>query len=161
MKILLLLSLVLLVLTFTRPAPACVCDTLDTPKKAFGESVAVFTGKYIGAEYRSGIKNEMVEMQFEYDGKRQDYQVLVQRFEVTDWFKGGTDAETVLVTDQARMADGSESIADCGLGFEVGRSYLIYAYGDTKEYGTGACTRTRRLSRAHADLVVLKRLTRK
>ena len=161
MKVLPLILAFLVVLGFPVVASACLCDTLATPEKAFAESVAVFTGRYLGSEYRSGIKSESVEMQFEYGEKRQDYQVEVYRFAVDRWLKGGAPGEAIIVTDHARMADGTESISDCGLGFETGRSYLIYAYGNEKEYVTGACTRTRRLSRAKSDLAILKRLTSK
>lgn len=149
----------LLVLLFPSNAAACLCDATATVEKAFGETAAIFTGRYLGSEYRKGIENQFAEMEAERDPKKANYEVLVYRFEVARWWKGGTGRETILVTDHVRLADGSEIISDCDVGFETGRSYLIYAYGDEKEYGTGACTRTKSLKRARQDIAALKRLT--
>ncbi len=42
----------------------CVCDTSVTFTEASEESTAIFSGKYLGAEYRKGIVNESVETTF-------------------------------------------------------------------------------------------------
>ena len=46
---------------------------------------------------------------------------------------------------------------DCGTDFQVGETYLVYAYSDeeTNELSTDACSRTRRASDAGADLAYL------
>jgi hypothetical protein len=155
----LFLPVCLAVLLLPSSAAACLCDTLATVERAFIESSAVFTGRYIGAEYRKGIKDELVEIAIANDPKKSEYEVLVYKFEVREWWKGGSKSEAFLVTNHARFADGTEMISDCDVGFEKGKNYLIYAYGDEKEYGTGACTRTRRMKRAKADIAALKRLT--
>jgi hypothetical protein len=47
---------------------------------------------------------------------------------------------------------------DCGYRFEVGGSYLVYAYGsDESSLSTNICQRTAKLSVAQADLKVLGR----
>ena len=160
MKYLLYLVLILL------PAPvlACVCDTSLTVQTAYRESAAIFAGRLIAAEYRKGIKNEFAEMDAEWRAKKREYEVLVYRFEVTRWYKGGppTSREAVLVTDNVRfLDDGTESISDCGLGFEKGIDYLIYAYGDEKEISTNACSFTKRLSRARPDIAILEKLRKR
>jgi hypothetical protein len=143
-------------------ASACVCDTSATVQQAFTESAAVFTGKFIGSELRKGIKNEFAEMNARDTGKQLDYEVMTYRFEVADWFKGNNSAsEVILVTDEVRYADGTESTSDCGLGFKAGESYLVYAYGDKDGIAANACSRTARLSRAKPDIAILKRLTSK
>ena len=155
----------ILTLLFLLPAAAsaCLCDTKATVEKAYAESAAIFAGKYIGSEYRKGLKSEFAEMDNEWRGKKRDYEVLVQRFEVAAWYKGDNGIqEAVLITDEVRfLDDGSSTVSDCGLGYKEGESYLIYAYGDEKGYDSGACTRTARLSRASADIPILKRLRRK
>ncbi len=74
------------------------------------------------------------------------------KFQVQKWWKGNLSNEVILVTDQTRTSDGTTSVGDCGLGFEKGEPYLIYAYGKEKGLGTDACTRTKKLKRAKADL---------
>jgi hypothetical protein len=157
-----LLYLVLILLPV--PALGCVCDTSVTVQTAFRESAAIFSGRLIAAEYRKGIKNEFAEMDAEWRGKKREYEVLVYRFEVTRWYKsdGNASREVVLVTDNVRfLDDGTESISDCGLGFEKDVDYLIYAYGDEKEISTNACSLTKRLARARADIAILEKLRKR
>jgi len=144
-------------------ASACVCDKKATVEKAYAESAAIFAGKFIGSEYRRGLKSEFAEMDNEWRGKKREYEVLVHRFEVADWYKGDNSTrQTILVTDEVRfLDDGSSTVSDCGLGYKEGESYLIYAYGDEKAYDSGACTRTARLTRSSADIAILKRLSQK
>ncbi|HUR99847.1 MAG TPA: hypothetical protein VMZ26_17410 [Pyrinomonadaceae bacterium] len=159
MKIIAPLIICFAALLFPAAAKACVCDTPDTVEKAFAESTAIFTAKYIGSEYRKGLKSQAAEMDAEVTGKRVEYEVLVHKFEVSRWWKGGASVVAVLVSDHVRMPDGGEMISDCDLGFEEGKSYLIYAYGNPNELSSGACTRTKSLKRAATDLRDLKKLT--
>jgi hypothetical protein len=131
----------------------CVCDTLPGVETAFREASAVFSARYVGAEYRKGIRNELREM----DGEK-DYEVQVLKFEATSWWKGAGKREVILISDNTRAKDGSETVSDCGLGFEKGRDYLIYAYGKGDDFGTGACTLTKRISRARDDIRRLNKL---
>lgn len=158
MKILLLTFLILI---FSNVASACLCDTLPSVEKAYSESAAIFTAKYIGSEYRKGIKSETAEIENEISGKKRDYEVLIYKFAVSKWWKSGTGTgnDAILVADEVRFADGSTMISDCGLWFEKRKDYLIYAYGDAGSYGTGVCTRTRQLKRAAADIASLRKLT--
>ena len=155
------LVILAVLLLFPYAASACVCDTLATVEKAFSEASAIFSARYVGSEYRKGIKNDFAEMDAADKGKKADYETLVYRFEVTEWWKGGDKKEMILATDHLRMADGSEVISDCGLGFETGRSYLIYAYAEGSEHYTGVCTRTRSMKRAAGDLRALRKLRSK
>ena len=132
---------------------ACLCDASTFPEE-FNHAAAVFSGKFIGAEYRKGIVNELLEIAL--DGKeKKDYEILVLKFEVEEFWKGNIKREVILVTDQARFADGGTSISDCDLSFEKGERYLIYAFGDETRLQTGACTRTARLGKAKNDLRLL------
>jgi hypothetical protein len=147
----------LIVFCFTSPNSvyACLCDT-STFSEAYKEAPAVFRGKFIGEEYRKGIVNESIEMTFPMGEQRREYEILVYKFQVDEWWKGGLQKEIILVTDRARFSDGGTSVSDCDSGFTKGRRYLIYAYYDEKNnLQTGACTRTARLSRAKNDLRLL------
>ena len=142
---------------------ACVCDLDKTVKQAYKESTAVFAGRFIAEEFRTGIKNQFAEMEAESSGKKREYEVLVYRFVVTRWYKGGSDtSESILVTDRVRyLDDRSEVVSDCGLGFKTSEAYLVYAYGEPDDLSTNACSLTNRLARARADLDVLERLRKR
>ncbi len=131
---------------------ACLCDRTPSVAEELKGATAIFSGKYVSGEYRKGIVNEFRRMEEEIDGKKIEYEVLVLRFQVEKWWKGNLSNEVILVTDQTRASDGTTSVGDCGLGFEKGQRYLIYAYGKENELGTDACTRTKKLKRAKADL---------
>lgn len=150
---LLLLTIGLLVSGFASTASACVCAGERSVRAAFKESKAVFTGTFLRAEFRSGIRNEMQEIANEAWGKKgQPYEVEVYIFAVDTWWKGAGTREVVLMTDTTRAPDGTESVSDCGLGFEVGKKYLVYAYENGKNISAGACSRTARISRARGDI---------
>ncbi len=133
----------------------CVCDTSVTFDEEFKESTAVFSGKYIGAEYRKGIVNESIEIGFFSEEKKRTYEVLVLKFQVEKSWKGAPKQEIVLLTDQVKFSDGSTAVSDCDLSFEEGNRYLIYAYGKENEIQTSACSRTARLKKAKKDLKLL------
>jgi len=155
-----LFSLPILILLAAAPSVfACVCAG-TTVEDSFKEATAIFTGKFLRSEYRKGVKNEFRDMVLEIDGKRVDYEVLSYVFEADKWWKGGPTGEVVLYTDHTRDPDGTEHISDCDVGFEIGREYLIYAYGEGDEFGTSACSLTKRISRAAKDIKALNRLAR-
>jgi hypothetical protein len=131
---------------------ACLCDGTPTAEEELKGATAIFSGKYVGGEYKKGIVNQFRQMEEEIDGKKVEYEVLVLRFRAEKWWKGTPYNEVFLVTDQTRTSEGITSVGDCGLGFEKGKRYLIYAYGNEKELGTDACTRTKKIKRAKEDL---------
>ena len=139
-------------------AEACLCDGEDTVKEAFTGASTVFMGRYLGSEYRKGIRSEMMDLHVSAQGTKPEYEILVYRFKVLGRWKGDIGTEVVLISDHARLPDGTEVISDCGLGFTVGREYLVYAYGGKNELASGACSRTRRKARAAKDIAELDRL---
>ena len=99
---------------------------------ALGESRAVFSGK-------------VLEVRDDPEGLS-----LVVRLRVERSWKGSTGREVRIVTGRGG--------GDCGYRFEVGGSYLVYAYGSgAGGLGTNICQRTARLSEASKDLRVLGR----
>ena len=61
----------------------------------------------------------------------------------------GTPRESVLIETAA-------SDASCGVGFEIGKQYLVYAWGVEEPYGASVCSRTAPLSAAKNDLALLR-----
>lgn len=151
------------ILSLSSNVAACVCDTPSTIPVAFKESAAVFKGRYVGGEFKKGIKDEMTELHLETMGQKSDYEMFVLKFEVDEWFKGqkGGEYTVELVTSNARLPDGTETVSDCGLGFEKAKSYLVYAYSDKEgNLSSGACTRTKSVARAGTEMRELRKLAK-
>lgn len=118
---------------------ACTCALPfpNTPLRkrvgvALKESRAVFSGKVL----------EVME-------DPQTLHVAV-RLRVERVWKGSPRAEVRILTGRGG--------GDCGYQFEVGQSYLVYAYKWREaELGTNICQRTAKLSEASGDLRVLGR----
>ena len=117
--------------------PACTCslplpkDSLKKQvKKALTESRAVFAGKVL-----------------EINESPQAYSVVV-RLKVEQSWKGLFLEEINIVTGRGG--------GDCGYRFEVGESYIVYAYGPSESIlATDICQRTAKLTEAREDLKVL------
>ena len=81
---------------------ACSCLSLpnenvnDAIQNAVKGSVAVFSGKVVGFEYRKGIPNEFLEPLKRDSGGQFDYETLVVKFQVERWWKGEASTELFL-----------------------------------------------------------------
>ena len=99
-------------------------------KKARVQSQAVFVGEVL----------EVVSSPESY--------VVKVKFRVESSWKGMVATELLLTTGRGG--------GDCGYRFEVGKKYLVYAYGsDERDLLTNICQRTAGLMDATADLKVL------
>src|SRR5690606_5638758 len=128
------LTAVLLAAFAPREASACSC-ALTTPAQAFESAASVFTGAV--------TEIDTVDM------------YLVVSMQMLEVFKGIEPATLVIRTHI--------SSATCGYpGFDVGGSYLVYAYEGGPQYGmeeglyTNLCSRTTHLEHAEADLKWLR-----
>jgi hypothetical protein len=116
---------------------ACSCSlpypkqSLKTQvKKALNESRAVFSGKIL-----------------EVTADPEKFSIVVKLKVERSW-KGSLPEEISINTGRGG--------GDCGYRFEVGESYLIYAYGsDVGRLSTNICQRTAKLSEAVKDLQIL------
>ncbi len=137
---------------------ACDCPLLTT-EKAVEKSKAVFSGEVVGFEYRKGIPNWSMDEQAKETGKVIEYETLVVKVRVNQWWKGEPPTEVYLLTSSTRNADGSSLRDSCDFTFHKGETYLIFATQfNTKkenEYRTSDCLRTRKLSAADDDLKIL------
>jgi hypothetical protein len=156
----LLSSLAVLLITVST-CLGCVCAGEQTIDAAYAEASSVFTGRFLGSEYRKGIRNQIREMQRSGGEDIGEYEVLVYRFEVKATHKGAPAREIFIATDHTRAKDGSETISDCELVFAKGREYLVYAALSDGHLYSGACTRTALSSRAKKDLKRIKSLRQK
>ncbi|MFL6228305.1 MAG: hypothetical protein ACJ741_05965 [Pyrinomonadaceae bacterium] len=151
---------VLTFLFFLTASPSmlgCVCEKTPSVAKAFKEADAVFSAKFVGAEYRKGIVDGLRRVMEGREVKKTDYEVLVLKFEVERWWKGNPVNEVILITGRTRDPDSKEIIPDCEYPFAEGELYLVYAYAGESGLETSNCTRTKRLKEAHQDLKVLRK----
>jgi hypothetical protein len=129
-----------------RPAYACSCagGTGPVPDQVRAElqsSSMVFSGRVVGIEDRqSGVSV----LGFLFGGATYGRAVT---FEVAAVWKGTPRSRVVVHTGWGG--------GDCGVGFQVGESYLVYAGEAQDELRTSICTRTADLTYAQADLAVL------
>ncbi len=133
---------------------ACDCPGLTT-EQAVEKSKAVFSGEVIGFEYRKGIPNWFMDEQAKQTGKAIDYETLVVKVRVKQWWKGDAPTEIYLLTDSTRNADNSSLRSSCDYTFHKGETYLIFATGKENDYRTSNCQRTRKLTEAKDDLNIL------
>lgn len=122
---------VVLVFSWAVGAGACSCLEPPGPVEAAAAADLVFVGEVISIEPES----------------EEIFAALVVEFDVAEVFEG-TQA-------RYRVLTGSDS-AQCGVGFELGRSYLVYAGGSEGAYWSSSCDRTRVLERAEEDLTALR-----
>jgi len=140
---------------------ACGCpgspdtNVSDEVRYAFQKSTVVFAGKAVGFEYRKGIPNQYMESLKKDSGRQVDYETLVVKFQVERWWKGEVTTEIILLTSETKNSDGTGSNSGCDYSFKKGESYLIYANGKVSQLRTDACSRTKLLTKAEADLKIL------
>ena len=127
-----LASLTLLTISNESPAIACSCKPLLPPSEAIEKADAVFTGE--------AVEIRLIKEWDSYGDEIHFTPSLYTRFEILGVWKG-VDRQSVWIRT-------NPSIASCGSVFEVGRSYLVYAYWSEEHdvLSTGLCTRTARFS---------------
>jgi hypothetical protein len=150
----LILTLVICLFWSATEILACDCPLLTT-EQAVKQSNAVFSGEVVGFEYRKGIPNWFMDEQAKQTGKAIDYETLVVKILVKQWWKGDAPTEIYLLTGSTKNADGTSSHSSCGYTFHKGGTYLIFAAGKENEYRTSDCLRTRKLTEAKDDLKIL------
>lgn len=131
-------AFVLAALSAPKPSSACSCLPPGPPADALRDSAAVFAGEAVSVDARRAPGEADDTSPMSYD----------VRFRVSEAWKG-IDGETVTVTTAG-------SSAACGIAFEEGADYLVYAYRpEGGELMTGLCSRTAPLATAGDDLQAL------
>jgi hypothetical protein len=155
MKVKLLWALIAIILlgiaqsTAPLTAHACSCGKRRTPVQVLRQADAVFVGKVIARE----------EQQYKPQDS-QSYTLYSWTFEVTSALKGVIGSHVIV----------SEDFSICNYGFDLGESYLVYAYRDqysdnlypdrTTKYGdrfySSVCAPNAPLAKAGDDLAQLE-----
>ena len=144
---LLLIAGVFLLLSFDVNL-ACVCAERKGVAEELSQASAVFSGRVVAREYRKVEPRSLVEPAV--------VEVMVVRFEVERWWKGGMADEAILYTSFTKYSDGGGSASSCEYPLRVGEQYLVYAFSPTRgpanELRTSPCSRTVKLEEATEDL---------
>jgi hypothetical protein len=133
---------------------ACDCPRISM-ESAVKNSSIILSGKILGFEYRKGIPDQRRDSSAAEMDEQIDYETLVVRVQVEQWWKGNAPTEIFLITDILKFADGTSRRSSCDYNFLSGESYLIFAAGKENEYRTSECSRTRKLTLAKDDLKIL------
>jgi hypothetical protein len=126
--ILILVGTIIISASSNNLAFACLCGKSPLPEDAFKESTAVFSGKVI-----------------EISRDPSSYSITA-KFDVERTWKGISDK-------MISVSTGSDN-GNCGYGFVVGETYMVYAVGEDSLY-TSQCGRTRLFVDTYEDLHVL------
>lgn len=124
--------LLLFTLPLASPASACSCLPPPPPGEALQQAEAVFLGEVVG--------NRLVEDPGGASGRQVTFRLLRR-------WKGPETAEVVVATPRDE--------AGCGVWFEPGEAYLVYAHPSEGHLQTTLCTRTAAATAAEADLAAL------
>jgi hypothetical protein len=118
-----------LCLGFAGKAYTCSCvsgEGLD-PKSEVRRADAIFTGIVVRGELLPNQEPSSGQDASPYVGRR-------FHFKVFNAFKGKVGKELEIETGLG--------MGDCGYPFEIGRTYLVYAFGTATRLNTSGCTRT-------------------
>ena len=130
-----LLALVASVLVADPPCVfACSCVPPGAPREELTRSAAVFAGKVVRLDVPGGAVISSADP-------------VKVTFQVAQVWKGPVAPTLVITTPR--------DSASCGVGFEQGGEYLVYASGDPNALTAILCSRTQQLSTAQADLAAL------
>ena len=122
---------------------ACSCISDRPICEAYGRADAIFVGKVIGGKEQRKGKGE--------NGKEGIFAAGETYFQVSEALYGVNNNNQVTLFAEPTT---------CDYLFQIGETYLVYAYGDEKELGTSICSRTRPLSEAGEDLPALRDLVK-
>ena len=138
MKLFIPFGLLVMIFLFWKPldASACSCMMLPPPEDALNEADAVFSGEVV----------KIIE-----NGKITKGSGKTVHFKVNEVWKGTNESEVVITT--------GNNDGDCGIPFEEGQKYLVYAtmsdmYVDNT-LATTICHRTTQIAYATEDLNVI------
>ena len=130
-------AVLLWLLAGTGTAHACSCVLPGTPVQELEKNAAVFAGQVVAVRHSFGLESMLFG-----PGDR-----TTVEFNVETVWKGNVGQDMTITTPPTG--------GSCGVPFEEGQEYLVYAYDSTHQdggYSTGICTRTKLLAEAKEDL---------
>lgn len=153
MRTVVLLFGIVIVFSFAgQTAKACSCLSPGTPCESYGRAAAVFVGTVTGVRTSEQPKaKDVVERRKQEDAGEIDWTPIAYRFSVEQAYLGVAGAEIEIFTGRGG--------GDCGVTFQTGQRYLVYAYRSKDKLTTSICTRTKPFNRATEDVAFLGTLS--
>jgi hypothetical protein len=133
---------VFMLFSLTSTATERRCMIPGSPAVELGRANAVFTGKVVGREYVKDVFSEP-----DVTGERLVIKIAVERV-----WKGEVGKEVLMYTSTVRHSNDLISMMAEDFNFTDDKRYLIYAVGAADRLQTSACSRSRMIEKAEADL---------
>ena len=150
-QVLVLFGIVIVLSFASRTVTACSCGSTGTPCESYGSAAAVFVGTVTGVmDNERPVKNSN-ERRKEEDSGEIDWVPMSYKFSVEQAYLGVAGSEVEILTGRGA--------GDCGVAFQTGQRYLVYAYRHKDKLTTSICTRTKSFSKATEDLAFLGTLS--
>ena len=135
-----------------RNAMACSCASPGTPCESYGAAAAVFVGTVTGVRDSQPRKQEDVGKRRKQEGSGEiDGIPMAFKFVVEQAYLGVAGSEIEIYTGRGG--------GDCGVTFQMGQRYLVYAYRYKDKLSTSICTRTKPFNKATEDITFLGTLS--
>ena len=151
-RVLVFFGIAIVFLFASRAAMACSCADPGTPCESYGQAAAVFVGTVTGVrDSERPPAKDVNERRKQEDSGEIDWSQLAYKFFVEQAYHGVTGSEIEIFTGR----DG----AACGVAFQSGQRYLVYAYRYKDKLTTSICTRTKPFSKATEDIAFLGTLS--
>lgn len=115
-------------------ANACSCIPPAPPQESLKQAVAVFTGKVVSIKNPQGIFESSLDP-------------IKVTFEIREIWKG-VEGKTLSLTT-------AQSSASCGVSFEQGKDYIVYAHEGKEGLEASLCSRTTEIANASEDVEAL------
>ncbi len=143
--------ILLLIPSTATPTPPLRCfipypneSLSERVKRELTNATAVFSGKVIAEEYRPVVPPTAE--------TPEGSEVLVITIMVDRWWKGDGKAEAEMYTSITKLPNGLRQMYAEDFHFEIGKSYLVYAYGQPDRLNTDVCKLTRKIEDAADQL---------
>jgi protocatechuate 3,4-dioxygenase beta subunit len=134
-----------------KPVSACSCATPDSPCAAMESGAVIFVGTPVSAEPTS-FRDRTVAIRPFADVRTTETRPAVRlHFRVDEWIQASLDALAAKIVSVSTDASG----ASCGYHFEMGTSYLVYAYQSDDGLVVSLCSRTGPVVAREQDLALL------
>ena len=152
-SVVLLFGIVIVFSFAAQTAMACSCVAPGTPCESYGRAAAVFVGTVTSVRdsQQQQRAKDLTERRKQEDAGEIDWSPMAYKFAVEQAYLGVAGGEIEIFTGHGG--------GDCGVTFQTGQRYLVYAYRSKNKLTTSICTRTKPFNRATEDVAFLGTLS--
>ena len=151
-RVLVFLGIAIVFSLASRNAMACTCAAAATPCEGFGTAAAVFVGTVTGVRDTARAQaKDINERRKQEDSGESDWASMTFKFSVEQAYLGVAGSEVEIFTGRGA--------GDCGVSFQTGQRYLVYANRYKDKLTTSICMRTKPFNQATEDIAFLGTLS--